>query len=166
MQIFVKTLTSKKLNIKFRAAIVDPCELAAVRQLGGLNTHPITTLGLRNTNLRARYDWEQAAQLTNYLVVDGTVIKMTPYMSAHKSAVAGDNVDTALRTTLSADTTNGKDGTLTFYGRNNLKDAVPCLTQRYHASNIDKITPGCFISQLVPYAGLIVILGLIMTCSS
>jgi chitin synthase len=85
---------------------------------------------------------------------------MTPYMSAHTSPIAGDNIDTALRTVLAGK--NGKDGTLIFYGRSDLKAAVPCLTQRYHAGNIDKITPGCFISQLVLYAGLIVILGLIM----
>ena len=149
-------------GLKFRAAIDDPCELATNCQLGALNTQTITTVGLRNTTLRAGYDWEQVAKLTNYLVIDGTVLNMTPYMSVHKSAIAGDNVDTALRTIFSADTTNGKDGTLIFYSRNDLKAAVPCLTQRYHAGNIDKITPGCFISQLVLYAGLIVILGLIM----
>jgi chitin synthase len=87
---------------------------------------------------------------------------MTPYMTAHKTAIPGDNVDATLRTILSGDPESGKDGTLIFYSRNDLKAALPCLTQRYHAGNIDKITPGCFISQLVLYAGLIVILGLIM----
>lgn len=146
----------------FRAAIDDPCEIATNCQLGVLNPQTITTLGLRNTTLRAGYDWAQVAKLTNYLVLDGTVLNMTPYMTAHKSAIPGDNIDTALRTILSGNPDNGKDGTLIFYSRNDLKAAVPCLTQRYHAGNIDKITPGCFISQLVLYAGLIVILGLIM----
>ena len=149
-------------GLKFRAAIDDPCELATNCRLGALNTQTITTLGLRNTSLRAGYDWEQVAKLANYLVIDGTVLNMTPYMSVHTSGIPGDNVDTALRTIFSGDTANGKDGTLIFYSRNDLKAAVPCLTQRYHAGNIDKITPGCFISQLVLYAGLIVILGLIM----
>lgn len=149
-------------GLTFHAAIDDPCEIATNCQLGALNEQTITTLGLRNTTLRAGYDWQQVAGLTDYLVLDGTVLNMTPYMTAHKSAIPGDNVDTALRTVLSGSPENGKDGTLIFYSRNDLKAAVPCLTQRYHAGNIDKITPGCFISQLVLYAGLIVILGLIM----
>jgi chitin synthase len=55
----------------------------------------------------------------------------------------------------------GKDGTRLFYGRTDLVSAVPCLKQRYYAGNIDKITPGCFISDLFLYTGLIVILGLV-----
>ena len=145
---------------KFRAAIDDPCQSTTNCQLGSLNAQTVASLGIRNTTLRAGYDWDLVAKLTNYLVLDGTVINMTPYMSVHTSPVSGDNIDTALRTVLSGK--NGKDGTLMFYSRSDLKAAVPCLTQRYHAGNIDKITPGCFISQLVLYAGLIVILGLIM----
>ncbi|KAH8119466.1 hypothetical protein DFH11DRAFT_1565175 [Phellopilus nigrolimitatus] len=49
-----------------------------------------------------------------------------------------------------------------FYGRNDLKSSVACLKERYYAGNIDKITPGCFASQLLLYAGLIVILGLVL----
>jgi chitin synthase len=146
----------------FHAATDDPCATATDCQLGVLNAPTFTTLGLRNTSLRAGYDWDQVARLTNYLVIDGTVLNMTPYMTAHKAALSGDNIDTALRSVLSSNPENGKDGTLVFYSRNDLKAAVPCLTQRYHAGNIDKITPGCFISQLVLYAGLIVILGLIL----
>ena len=149
-------------GLPFRAAIDDPCQIATNCQLGGLTTQTITSLGLRNTTLRAGYGWDQVANLTNYLVIDGTVLNMSPYVAAHKSPIPGDNIDAALRTVLTRDPTNGKDGTLIFYSRNDLKAAVPCLTQRYHAGNIDKITPGCFISQLVLYAGLIVILGLIM----
>ena len=149
-------------GLNVRAAIDDPCQLTTNCQLGGLSAQTIASLGLRNTTLRAGYGWDQVANLTNYLVIDGTVLNMTPYVAAHKSAIPGDNVDAALRTILTSDPTNGKDGTLIFYSRNDLKAAVPCLTQRYHAGNIDKITPGCFISQLVLYAGLIVILGLIM----
>ena len=149
-------------GLSFRAAADDPCETTTNCQLGALDAQTIASLGLRNTTLRAGYDWEQVAQLTNYLVIDGTVLNMTPYMTFHKSPIQSDNIDTALRAVLSGDPTNGKDGTLIFYSRNDLKAAVPCLTQRYHAGNIDKITPGCFISQLVLYAGLVVILGLIM----
>ena len=149
-------------GLNFRAAIDDPCQIATNCQLGVLSAQTTASLGLRNTTLRAGYGWDQVANLTNYLVIDGTVLNMTPYVAAHKSPIPGDNIDAALRTVLTRDPTNGKDGTLIFYSRNDLKAAVPCLIQRYHAGNIDKITPGCFISQLVLYAGLIVILGLIM----
>ena len=149
-------------GLNFRAAIDDPCEIETNCQLGALNAQTIATLRLGNTTLRAGYDWDQVANLTNYLVLDGTVLNMTPYMAVHTSAIPGDNVDAVLRAILSGDPKNGKDGTLIFSSRNDLKVAIPCLTQRYHAGNIDKITPGCFISQLVLYAGLIVILGLIM----
>jgi chitin synthase len=44
-----------------------------------------------------------------------------------------------------------------------LNAAIPCLKERYLAGNIDKITPGCFISQLFLYAGLIIILALVFT---
>jgi len=149
-------------GLTFRAATDDPCQTTTDCQLGALNAQTIASLGLRNTSLHAGYDWDQVAQLANYLVIDGTVLNMTPYMTVHRSAIPGDSVDAALRTIFSGNPENGKDGTLIFYSRDNLKAAVPCLTQRYHAGNIDKITPGCFISQLVLYAGLIVILGLIM----
>ena len=149
-------------HLTFSAATDDPCGIATNCQLGALNTQTMASLGLHNTSLRAGYGWDQVAGLTNYLVIDGTVLNMTPYMTVHKSAIPNDNVDAAIRTILSTNPDNGKDGTLIFYSRNDLKAAVPCLTQRYHAGNIDKITPGCFISQLVLYAGLIVILGLIM----
>ena len=147
-------------GLTFHAATDDPCQSTTNCQLGTLNAQTVASLGLRNTTLKAGYDWDMVANLSNYLVLDGTVINITPYMTAHTSPVPSDNIDTALRAVLTGK--NGKDGTLMFYGRSDLRAAVPCLTQRYHAGNIDKITPGCFISQLVLYAGLIVILGLIM----
>lgn len=87
---------------------------------------------------------------------------MNPYMSLHPNPIPTDNVDDALRTILqSQPSSSGKDGTRLFYNRADIRAAVPCLTERYYAGNIDKITPGCFVSQLILYAGLIVILGLV-----
>ncbi|THG98780.1 hypothetical protein EW026_g3458 [Hermanssonia centrifuga] len=57
---------------------------------------------------------------------------------------------------------SGRDGTRLFYFHPDTRAAVPCLVQRYYAGNIDKVTPGCFVSQLVLYAGLIVILSLVL----
>jgi chitin synthase len=87
---------------------------------------------------------------------------MTSYIILHPNPIPSDKIDTAIRTIMfSQDTSSGKDGTRLFYNRNELRNAVPCLTQRYLAGNIDKIPPGCFVSQLFLYAGLVVILGLV-----
>jgi chitin synthase len=56
---------------------------------------------------------------------------------------------------------SGKDGTRLFYSRSDIQAAVPCIKQRYYAGNIDKVTPGCFVTTLFLYVGLIVILGLV-----
>jgi len=49
-----------------------------------------------------------------------------------------------------------------FSSRADLKPAIPCLQQRYLAGNIDKITPGCYITNLVLYLGLGIILALVL----
>ncbi|KAL5507330.1 CHS1_2 [Sanghuangporus vaninii] len=145
-------------GLNFRVALDSPCNSQTNCTLGNLNsTSTFSSLALTNQTLLVGYDWDQVARLKNYIVIDGAVLNMDPYFSLHPNAINGDNVDTALRTI-----TNGKDGTRLFYGRSDLKSSVGCLKQRYYAGNIDKITPGCFVSQLVLYAGLIVILGLVL----
>lgn len=150
-------------GLSFRVALDDPCSTSSSCSLGNLNSSStFSSLGLTNTSLVVGYDWDQVAALENFFVIDGAVLNMNPYMSLHSSAISGDNVDTALRTILKEQTgTSGRDGTRLFYGREDLKSSVSCLKERYYAGNIDKITPGCFVSQLVLYAGLIVILALV-----
>lgn len=151
-------------GLSFRIALDDPCSSAANCEFDDLNsTSTFSTLGISNTSKIVGYDWDQVAGLENYFVIDGAVLNMQPYISLHSNAISGDDVDTALRTLLKTQSsTSGKDGTRLFYSRSNLKSAVPCLKERYYAGNIDKITPGCFVSQLVLYAGLIIILALVL----
>lgn len=151
-------------GLKFGVATDAPCASSTPCPLPNLNSSAtFQSLGLSNTSLVVGYDWDQVASLKNYFVIDGAVLNMNPYMTLHPSAVAGDAVDTALRTLLvSQSGESGRDGTRLFYNRADIKSAVPCLTQRYYAGNIDKITPGCFASQLLLYAGLIVVLGIVL----
>lgn len=151
-------------GLDFRIAKDDPCGSSANCQFGDLNdTSTFSTLGISNTSKIVGYDWSQVAGLDNYFVIDGAVLNMQPYISLHTSSISGDDVDAALRSVLQASPSgSGKDATRLFYTRSNLKSAVPCLKERYYAGNIDKILPGCFVSNLVLYAGLIVILALVL----
>ncbi|KAF8135613.1 glycosyltransferase family 2 protein [Boletus edulis] len=109
------------------------------------------------------YDWSQVATMSNYFVLDGAVLNMNPYTQLHPTPILSDSVDLAIRSVLLLpNNTSGKDATLLFYSNAATKSAVPCLIQRYYAGNIDKITPGCFVSSLFLYVGLIVILSLVL----
>ncbi|KAG9035329.1 Chitin synthase, class 1 [Tulasnella sp. JGI-2019a] len=147
----------------FAAAKDDPCLSASSCQLGAPTVQTLDALKITRTGKLSGFDWDQVAQLTTYIVIDGFVLNLTPYMQAHPTAIANDPVDAAIRTTLvSHSGTYGKDATRLFTYRSDLKQAVPCLTQRYYAGRIDKISPGCFIAALFLYSSLIIILGVVM----
>ncbi|KAG9290223.1 hypothetical protein G9A89_022199 [Geosiphon pyriformis] len=118
-----------------------------------------------NTTKRVGYDWKQLANSTlkNYMVIDGNVLNLDPYMNANRNPIPNDDVDLAIRTVLGTDhVQGGKDGTRLFFGRKELKDTVNCLVKKYFAGNIDKETIGCFTSQLFLYVSLTVILSIVM----
>ncbi|KAF8919983.1 glycosyltransferase family 2 protein [Mucidula mucida] len=150
-------------GLSFRAALDEPCSTTNPCVLGNMNSSSVFSgIGFTKTGYLVGYAWEQVAALPNYFVLDGAVLNMTGYINLHPNAIPADQVDAALRTLLyTQDTSFGKDGTRLFASRTDLQSAIPCLKQRYYAGNIDKITPGCFISSLFLYAGLIVILGLV-----
>ena len=131
--------------------------------LGAPTATLFSTLGLLNTTYQVGYSWNQVGNLTDHMVINGNVLNLTPYMLAHPKAIPGDEVDTALRyvlTTLVA--TGGKDGTRLFANRDDLKASVDCLTERYYAGHIDKVSPGCFISHLFLYCSLALITIIIL----
>lgn len=149
-------------GLSFRAAVEEPCS-GVDCPLPALSANTLSSLGFVKTNFIVGYDWDQVASLQNYFVIDGAVLNMNSYMKLHPSSIPHDSVDAAIRTVLqSMPGTSGRDATRLFYYHNDVRQAVPCLMERYFAGNIDKITPGCFVSQLVLYAGLIVILSLVM----
>ncbi|KAI0082019.1 hypothetical protein K474DRAFT_1586846 [Panus rudis PR-1116 ss-1] len=149
-------------GLNFRAAAEEPCA-GTKCPLPPLNSSStLSQLGFVKTPFIVGYDWDQVASLQNYFVLDGAVLNMNSYMTLHPSAIPSDNLDKAIRTILqSMPGSSGRDGTRLFYYHDDIRKAVPCLMERYFAGNIDKITPGCFVSQLVLYAGLIVILSLV-----
>jgi len=147
--------------LTFRIARDAPCSTATPCPLPAINaSSTYQSLSLTNTGFLAGYSWDLVTSLPNYFVLDGAVLNLAPYMLLHPNPVPSDNVDTAIRTVMRS-STSGKDATRLFYSRTDLKSAVPCIKQRYYAGNIDKVTPGCFVSSLFLYAGLIVILGLV-----
>lgn len=149
-------------GLSFRAAAEAPCGNNACK-LPTLNQQTLTSLSMVNTSLVVGYDWSDVANLQNYFVLDGAVLNMNSYMALHPNPIPSDSVDAAIRQTLTKmPGDNGRDATRLFFFSPETRAAVPCLVQRYYAGNIDKITPGCFVSQLVLYAGLIVILSLVM----
>ena len=151
-------------GIPFKVATDPPCPNGNNScPLGSLEPATIASVKLVSTTERIGYGWDQVANLTHFIVIDGNVLNMHPYMTARTSPVSDDLVDQAIRSLLqNGRTSSGKDGTLQFYREKDLQNAVPCLVERYGAGNIDKITPGCFISALMLYVGLVVILGLVM----
>lgn len=151
-------------NLSFHVATDDPCSSTTACPLGPLNaSSTFTQLNMQETSQLLGYDWSQVAILSDYFVIDGAVLNMIPYMELHPTPISSDPVDLAIRTVLlQPNNTSGKDATMLFYNNAATKSAVPCLTQRYYAGNIDKITPGCFVSSLFLYVGLIVILSLVL----
>jgi chitin synthase len=121
-----------------------------------------TTLSIQNSTLYEGYSWDQVAPLKSYLVIDGYVLDMSPYIAANPNPIAGDEVDSAIRQVLNNQSSSGKDATALFYNRQVTKDAIPCLTTRYLAGRIDKVTPGCFVADLFLYTSLVVILGVVL----
>lgn len=151
-------------GLEFRVALDQPCISTTDCPLGAINaSSTFTQLNIQETTVLLGYDWGQVAALPNYFVIDGAVLNMNPYITQHPSPVASDPVDLAIRTILNTQaSSSGKDGTRLFYNRADILAAVPCLYQRYYAGNIAKITPGCFVSSLFLYVGLIVILALVL----
>ena len=150
-------------GLSFPAAAEAPCPNTSTCSIGPLTSTELSSIGFLNTSLIVGYDWDQVAELQNYFVIDGAVLNMNSYMSLHPNSIPSDNVDAAIRSVLTTmPGSSGRDATRLFYYREELRKAVPCLVQRYYAGNIDKITPGCVVSQLVLYAGLIVVLSLVL----
>ncbi|KAI0063696.1 glycosyltransferase family 2 protein [Artomyces pyxidatus] len=150
-------------GLPYRIALDEPCNTVTACPLGPLNsTATFKTLQLINITRPVGYDWDQVSALSNYIVLDGTVVNLNPYFRLHPTPIPADAVDIALRTLISTPDSSGRDGTRLFANRADVRAAMACVIQRYGAGNIDKVTPGCFVSQLVLYAGLVVVLTLVL----
>ncbi|KIL68940.1 glycosyltransferase family 2 protein [Amanita muscaria Koide BX008] len=150
-------------GLSFHAATDAPCSSTTSCPLPPINATTFKSLSLVKTDFLVGYTWDQIATLKSYFVIDGTVLNMRPYVTLHPRPLSADSVDAALRSVLQAGSNSyGNDATRLFYSSPDLTSAVPCLKQRYQAGNIDKVTPGCFVSNLFLFIGLVVILGLVL----
>ena len=123
----------------------------------------LTSIGLTNTTKRVGLSWEQVVAFENYMVLDGYVVNLSPYMAAYPSAQPNDPVDATIRIALAnATASGGKDSTRLFHSRSATNDPAKCISRRYAAGHIDKVTPGCFASQLFLYVSLTVILAVVL----
>jgi chitin synthase len=102
------------------------------------------------------------SKLNTYFVLDGNVVNLDPYIAAVKTPIPGDEVDIAIRKVLSQDPAGGRDATKLFVSTVTLKNSMNCLIDRYYAGHIDKISPGCFVSNLFLYVSLTTILSVVL----
>lgn len=149
-------------------ATSNPCAIAPGSKLKECPLGNLTTTNLQSKQItvldrKVGYSWEDLASknFTNLIVINGNVLNLQPYFNANPTAVPTDAVDTALRSLLTSDPVGGHDGTRLFYTHPGLKEAVPCMLQKYYAGHIDKLSPGCFVSDLILYMSLTIILGLV-----
>ncbi|KDN52539.1 glycosyltransferase family 2 protein [Tilletiaria anomala UBC 951] len=151
-------------------ASLDPCSVAlpngqnAGCVQGDLSDDNLRASSFVNTSRKVGFGWDTVSNDTfkNFMVLDGDVLNMNPYIAKFPKPIANDPVDSIIRSQLQQmDSKYGKDATRYFYTQGNFRAEVNCLRQKYLAGQIDKITPGCFFSKLILYASLIVILGLV-----
>ncbi|KAH9454559.1 hypothetical protein MJO28_007558 [Puccinia striiformis f. sp. tritici] len=141
----------------------DPFTKSNACLLPKLEQSTLDQLQLLNQSVPIGYTWDQVAHLDGYIVINGIVLNLLPYLSSNAQPIEGDPVDRAIRHMLQSNLTSmGKDATRLFTYSNDLHSSIPCLISRFRAGSIDKITPGCFISQLFLYVSLIVILGVVL----
>jgi chitin synthase len=130
-------------------------------ELPQLNDAAFGELRIQTTDLEIGYSWEQVAKMPGYMVIDGLVVNLSPYMAANPDPIDNDEVDFAIRQVLRNQSTSGKDATMLFHHNTFTKEAIPCIQSRYLAGRIDKIAPGCFVASLFLYTSLVVILGVV-----
>lgn len=107
----------------------------------------------------------QVARLPEYLVLNGFVLDLGPYLEANPEGIAGDEVDGIIRHVLSHGNSTlggGKDATRLFYNSDRSTRAVRCITDRYLAGRIDKVAPGCFFASILMYVVLVIVMGIIV----
>jgi len=132
--------------------------------LGDLNPTTLKTLQLYNTSKNVGFSWDHIGLLTNALVINGMVLNMDAYMNANPDPIANDTVDNAIRTILRrpGSGSGGRDATHMFTSRPELRQAIPCLSDKFGQGIIDRETAGCFFSDVLLYVTLGVIFSLIL----
>lgn len=159
--------TGNTIASQFKAVTFKPCSDNNGNDgcpLGSISPSTFHHLRIQNTTRLVGYDWEQLASsnLTNFFVLDGIVLNMDPYIKANPDPIAGDLLDTTIRTILNSSfAKGGRDGTKQFFRKAELRASINCLVDKYRAGHIDKTTPGCFAASLVLFCALSVVLAIV-----
>ncbi|KAI8331883.1 chitin synthase-domain-containing protein [Chlamydoabsidia padenii] len=147
----------------FAAVTLNPCTGTSC-SLGTISPTTFTTIGITNTSRQVGYDWDQMASsnLTHYLVIDGNVLNIGPYITQHPTALPNDALDGVIRSVLNQTfAAGGRDATKLMYRTASLRAAIPCLVDKYRAGSIDKDTTGCFMAAIVLYCSLLIVISLV-----
>lgn len=153
------------VTASFTAVTFNPCSTGTCTYGDTSNATLEGTYGLVNTSRQVGFDWTQfgSTNLTHFMVVDGNVLNMEPYITAHPTPIASDELDGVIRTVLNSSfAEGGRDGTKLFYRKEEYKAAVSCLVQKYKAGHIDKTTTGCFVSEIILICSLAVVLAIVL----
>ncbi|RIA80871.1 Glycosyltransferase Family 2 protein [Glomus cerebriforme] len=124
-----------------------------------INDESLNALNVQNETKLVGYDWDQLLPLKNYIVVDGNVLNLDPYIASYPDPI-DDLMDKVIRKVLSS---GGKDATRLFFSKPYTKPAVDCIVDKYFAGKIDKQTVGCVTSIIFINMSLTVILGIVIT---
>ncbi|CAI2174264.1 16002_t:CDS:2 [Funneliformis geosporum] len=147
-------------NLNFKIVHHEPCDYQEFCALNDtINDNHLLRLNLINSTRKVGYDWDQLQHINNYMVIDGNVLNLEPYMKTFPNKIENDLIDQTIRRVLNS---GGKDATRYFYSKEDMKKAMRCVIDKYFAGNIDKDTIGCFISKLFLYVSLVVILGILL----
>ncbi|CAB4486993.1 hypothetical protein RhiirA5_358682 [Rhizophagus irregularis] len=148
---------------KFAAVTTPLCTSGPECPLPKLTQSAIDQYRLVNTTKKVGFDFDQVGRIKNYFVIDGAVLNMDSYIEAHPNPIENDLIDNIIRDVLNTNhPEGGKDATRLFYNREDTKQVIVCIMQKYYAGNIDKQTIGCFTSDLFNLILLVVILGIVM----
>ncbi|CAO3673926.1 unnamed protein product [Rhizopus stolonifer] len=158
------THTGNSIASTFAAIQFNPCS-SGTCTAGHLTTNRFETLGIHNSTKQVGFDWDQLAlsNLTNYLVIDGNVLNMDPYIQYYPDPIPGDTLDTLIRTLLASTwPKGGRDGTKLFFRKPEYRASVNCLVQKYRAGHIDKKTTGCFVASIILICSLAIVLAIVL----
>lgn len=125
-----------------------------------LTSTSIGNLAINRTGTKIAYSWRQIKALQGYIVLNGLVINLGPYLAANPSPLPFDSVDSVLRHVLSS-SANGKDATRLLSNTPATSSAIQCLSERYLAGRIDNVPPGCFFASILMYVVLAIVMGII-----
>ncbi|WFC99083.1 chitin synthase [Malassezia yamatoensis] len=145
-------------------ATLDQCiglDHKAARCMDQLDSGIAQRLNIAPLDVMMGFEWDDVSNSSSLLSIDGVVLNMEPYLDLNPNPIPGDLVDEAIRTHFAQSAHQGPDATRLFTNTASTRHAMQCLKDKYIAGRINYLSTGCFMSQIVLYISLIVILGIV-----